>query len=54
MNDSSSNKRKRLTQACDCCRRMKVKCDTDKPACATCRRLNVTCTFLTGNKKRGP
>ncbi|KAK9721386.1 hypothetical protein K7432_003456 [Basidiobolus ranarum] len=54
MHASILNKRKRLTQACDCCRRMKVRCDTDKPACATCRRLDVPCTFLTGNKKRGP
>ncbi|ORY04512.1 hypothetical protein K493DRAFT_205679 [Basidiobolus meristosporus CBS 931.73] len=49
-----TRKRRRLTQACDCCRRMKVRCDTDQPACTTCRRLNVACTFLTGNKKRGP
>ncbi|ORY06460.1 hypothetical protein K493DRAFT_371294 [Basidiobolus meristosporus CBS 931.73] len=47
-------KRKRLTQACDCCRKMKVRCDATKPSCSTCYRLNIPCTFLTRNKRRGP
>ncbi|KAK9717981.1 hypothetical protein K7432_005840 [Basidiobolus ranarum] len=51
---SASSKRKRLTQACDCCRKMKVRCDAIKPSCSTCCRLNIPCTFLTGNKRRGP
>ncbi|ORY08123.1 hypothetical protein K493DRAFT_201319, partial [Basidiobolus meristosporus CBS 931.73] len=51
---SSSSKRKRLTQACDCCRKMKVRCDALKPSCSTCSRLNIPCTFLTGTKRRGP
>ncbi|KAK9765343.1 hypothetical protein K7432_006395 [Basidiobolus ranarum] len=50
----SSLKRKRLTQACDCCRKMKVRCDATKPSCSTCYRLNTPCTFLTRNKRRGP
>ncbi|KAK9727343.1 hypothetical protein K7432_001922 [Basidiobolus ranarum] len=51
---SSLDKKKRLTQACDRCRKMKVKCDAAKPECSTCHRLKVACTFLTGNKRRGP
>ncbi|ORY05611.1 hypothetical protein K493DRAFT_404256 [Basidiobolus meristosporus CBS 931.73] len=51
---TDADKKKRLTQACDRCRKMKVKCDAAKPACSTCHRLKVACTFLTGNKRRGP
>ncbi|KAK9764931.1 hypothetical protein K7432_007133 [Basidiobolus ranarum] len=49
-----ADKKKRLTQACDRCRIMKVKCDATKPACENCHKLKTPCTFLTGNKRRGP
>ncbi|CEP14954.1 hypothetical protein [Parasitella parasitica] len=50
----NENKRKRLTQACELCRRKKIKCDGGKPTCGNCVRLNNTCTYSSSNKKRGP
>ncbi|KAI1316649.1 hypothetical protein EDD11_009684 [Mortierella claussenii] len=47
-------KRKRLTQACDPCRKKKIKCDGVKPSCANCTKLNGNCTYLPSMKKRGP
>jgi hypothetical protein len=47
-------KRKRLTQACDACRKKKVKCSGDKPSCNNCTRLGITCTYLPSTRKRGP
>ncbi|KAF0388842.1 fungal-specific transcription factor domain-containing protein [Gigaspora margarita] len=47
-------KRKRLTQACDACRKKKVKCSGEKPSCNNCARLNVPCTYLPSTRKRGP
>ncbi|KAG0087337.1 hypothetical protein BGZ92_007411 [Podila epicladia] len=47
-------KRKRLTQACDPCRKKKIKCDGNKPSCANCAKLDVNCTYLPSMKKRGP
>ncbi|KAF9914799.1 hypothetical protein BX616_007536 [Lobosporangium transversale] len=47
-------KRKRLTQACDPCRKKKIKCDGVKPSCANCTKLNANCTYLPSMKKRGP
>ncbi|KAI8378634.1 hypothetical protein BD560DRAFT_325049, partial [Blakeslea trispora] len=50
----NENKRKRLTQACELCRRKKIKCDGAKPGCGNCLKLNINCTYSTSNKKRGP
>ncbi|GAN00650.1 conserved hypothetical protein [Mucor ambiguus] len=50
----NDNKRKRLTQACELCRRKKIKCDGGKPTCGNCTRLNSACTYSSSNKKRGP
>ncbi|KAF9935432.1 hypothetical protein FBU30_000030 [Linnemannia zychae] len=47
-------KRKRLTQACDPCRKKKIKCDGLKPSCANCAKLELQCTYLPSLKKRGP
>ncbi|CAO3694028.1 unnamed protein product [Umbelopsis ramanniana] len=52
--NSAGAKRKRLTQACDVCRRKKIKCDGAKPACANCVRMKQECSYLPSNKKRGP
>ncbi|RUS22560.1 fungal-specific transcription factor domain-containing protein [Endogone sp. FLAS-F59071] len=52
--DPHNPKRKRLTQACDICRKKKIKCDGGKPSCANCVRLQLACTYLPSNKKRGP
>ncbi|KAF9210068.1 heme binding [Haplosporangium sp. Z 27] len=51
---STPIKRKRLTQACDPCRKKKVKCDGIKPRCANCAKINANCTYLPSMKKRGP
>ncbi|CAG8582267.1 13409_t:CDS:2 [Acaulospora morrowiae] len=49
----SPAKRKRLTQACDACRKKKVKCSGKKP-CDNCTRLGTVCTYLPSTRKRGP
>ncbi|KAG9065859.1 hypothetical protein KI688_002156 [Linnemannia hyalina] len=51
---SAPIKRKRLTQACDPCRKKKIKCDGLKPSCANCAKLELQCTYLPSLKKRGP
>ncbi|KAI1297785.1 hypothetical protein EDD11_006933 [Mortierella claussenii] len=51
---SAPVKRKRLTQACDPCRKKKIKCDGIKPSCANCAKLDIHCTYLPSMKKRGP
>ncbi|KAI8071025.1 hypothetical protein BC940DRAFT_235023 [Gongronella butleri] len=48
------SKRKRLTQACDMCRKKKIKCDGGKPSCANCVKLGRECSYIPSNKKRGP
>ncbi|RIA85029.1 fungal-specific transcription factor domain-containing protein [Glomus cerebriforme] len=52
--ESQTIRRKRLTQACDACRKKKVKCSGDKPSCNNCTRLGLTCTYLPSTRKRGP
>ncbi|KAE8374001.1 beta-glucosidase [Aspergillus bertholletiae] len=42
------------TQACDICRRRKVKCHRTQGRCSRCERLNLSCTFLSPSKVRGP
>ncbi|ORX91129.1 hypothetical protein K493DRAFT_304324 [Basidiobolus meristosporus CBS 931.73] len=51
---SKLTKRKRLTQACEGCRKKKVRCDGGKPACANCARRNIECTYVPSTNKRGP
>ncbi|CAG8446131.1 11125_t:CDS:2 [Funneliformis mosseae] len=52
--ETQPSKRRRLTQACDACRKKKVKCSGDKPTCNNCMRLGATCTYLPSTRKRGP
>ncbi|KAJ4264256.1 hypothetical protein NW762_005450 [Fusarium torreyae] len=40
-------------QACDACKRRKVKCDSTQP-CGTCRVSNISCRYTTVPRKRGP
>ncbi|KAE8153373.1 beta-glucosidase [Aspergillus avenaceus] len=42
------------TQACDICRKRKVKCYRTESRCTRCERLNLSCTFLTPSRARGP
>ncbi|KAI8848272.1 fungal-specific transcription factor domain-containing protein [Chytridium lagenaria] len=52
--DSASNKRKRITQACDSCNKKKIKCDGLKPTCTNCSKSTQQCSYSRGAKKRGP
>ncbi|KAI8076223.1 fungal-specific transcription factor domain-containing protein [Thamnidium elegans] len=47
-------KRKRLSLACNVCRRKKIKCDGVRPSCGKCIKLNQECSYTTSIKKRGP
>lgn len=48
------------TQACDMCRKRKVKCQLPRQSaqalsrCQRCERLNLMCTFVSPSKARGP
>jgi hypothetical protein len=42
-----------VAQACDYCRKRKVKCDGELP-CAVCKLRNQECSFLLPIRKRGP
>lgn len=35
----------RITQACDSCRKRKIRCDNTKPVCSNCKRLDQECSF---------
>ncbi|KAJ1648851.1 hypothetical protein IWQ61_009874, partial [Dispira simplex] len=49
--DNAVPKRKRLNQACESCRRKKVKCDGSKPSCRNCSRLQLACTYVAGSRR---
>ncbi|THU83748.1 hypothetical protein K435DRAFT_423220 [Dendrothele bispora CBS 962.96] len=57
MTDSEKQpKKRRLQNACDACRRRKVRCDgSTMPGgvCSACQAMRVPCTHLRQNKKRG-
>ncbi|PWY85891.1 hypothetical protein BO70DRAFT_422979 [Aspergillus heteromorphus CBS 117.55] len=46
-------KRRRITRACDQCRRRKSKCDGEQPACSICRSIDRTCTYDIAIRHRG-
>lgn len=41
-------------QACDCCRKKKIKCDGKMPACSHCINYKTECIFTQVEKKRAP
>lgn len=45
-------KRKRVTQACDYCRKKKAKCDGAHPVCSSCKACGAICVYPV-SKKRG-
>ncbi|KAI9228080.1 MAG: hypothetical protein DHS80DRAFT_16133, partial [Piptocephalis tieghemiana] len=47
-------KRKRLAQACEPCRRKKVKCNGQHPTCSRCAALNLECNYVPRTGKRKP
>ncbi|KAH7149827.1 hypothetical protein B0J13DRAFT_522912 [Dactylonectria estremocensis] len=42
------------TQACEACRRRKVRCDAIPSQCSNCKALNLTCEYSARRRKRGP
>ncbi|KAJ1911909.1 hypothetical protein IWQ60_009915 [Tieghemiomyces parasiticus] len=52
--DDNDQKRRRVSRACDLCRRKKVKCDGVLPVCTNCQILHLGCTYKDTAKKRGP
>ncbi|KAI7873008.1 hypothetical protein BDF14DRAFT_1877458 [Spinellus fusiger] len=48
----TTQKLKRLRQACTVCRRKKTKCDGTKPHCNNCVRLNQECSYVESAKKQ--
>lgn len=41
-------------QACDMCRKKKIKCDGKLPACTHCINYKTECVFTQVEKKRNP
>lgn len=41
-------------QACDLCRKRKLKCDAASPSCSSCIRLGADCQYLMARGKSGP
>ncbi|PIA16365.1 hypothetical protein COEREDRAFT_42909, partial [Coemansia reversa NRRL 1564] len=46
-------KKKRLTQACQHCRKKKIRCDGIRPSCKNCIKNKSPCTYLPSIRKRG-
>ncbi|OAL53983.1 hypothetical protein IQ07DRAFT_584576 [Pyrenochaeta sp. DS3sAY3a] len=43
---------KRVSQACDNCRRKKIRCPGEKPACSHCNRLHQDCQYPSSGRNR--
>jgi hypothetical protein len=41
-------------QACDMCRKKKIKCDGKMPSCSHCQNYKTECIFTQVEKKRNP
>jgi len=53
--DSKQGKaRKKVTQACENCRKKRRKCTGERPKCLTCQQYNYVCYYNPFPKKRGP
>lgn len=48
-----SNKRIRVTQACEPCRLKKGKCDGRQPTCTVCKRHKLKCSYDPNPRRRG-
>ncbi|KAJ1983288.1 hypothetical protein H4R34_001372 [Dimargaris verticillata] len=53
-NGVSKRRRQRTTQACDTCRKRKIKCDNQLPRCSHCLAQDLECLYTERQKKRGP
>ncbi|KAM5378161.1 hypothetical protein ACJZ2D_004619 [Fusarium nematophilum] len=47
MKSASGRPYRRVPQACDNCRRKKIRCPGEKPGCSTCARLRQRCCYAT-------
>ncbi|KAG9005818.1 hypothetical protein FRB93_009214 [Tulasnella sp. JGI-2019a] len=59
LSDSADkSKRRKVSRACDVCRRKKIRCDAhtklNMPKCSYCLTHKLDCTFIEGSKKRSP
>ncbi|ORX52174.1 hypothetical protein BCR36DRAFT_287030 [Piromyces finnis] len=45
--------RKKVTQACENCRKKRRKCTGERPKCLTCKQYNYVCYYNPFPKKRG-
>ncbi|KAI8076676.1 fungal-specific transcription factor domain-containing protein [Gilbertella persicaria] len=50
---NKNKKRMRASQACNHCRKKKIKCDESRPKCTQCQEASIACEY-TEPKKRGP
>lgn len=48
--DAKQQHKKRVSKACDCCRKSKTKCDGQRP-CTRCLQDNKICTYMSNKKK---
>ncbi|KAI1250843.1 hypothetical protein MGN70_007901 [Eutypa lata] len=48
--DRSSEAHRRVTVACDTCRRRKVKCDGGRPQCSYCSNRRISCVYATDDQ----
>jgi len=52
--DTKTKQRKKVTQACENCRKKRRKCTGERPKCLTCQQYNYICYYNPFPKKRGP
>ncbi|OUM60447.1 hypothetical protein PIROE2DRAFT_63139 [Piromyces sp. E2] len=52
--EKKESKRKKVSQACENCRKKRRKCSGDRPKCITCQQNNYICYYNPCIKKRGP
>lgn len=54
LDDTNEAKRRRISRACDMCRKKKIKCDGVLPNCGHCTNYKTKCEFTQVEKKRSP
>lgn len=54
MDSTAQPARQKPKQACDNCRRRKIKCSRDLPSCDKCQRLLLSCSYNEVLRRKGP
>lgn len=54
LDDSRPTKRQRVSLACDCCRKKKIKCDGKTPTCTSCLNNRLDCSYTQPERKLKP